>query len=69
MSIASQAFAYCRNLVEVNFSTHTDIPALESPDVFDNTPDNLAIKVPPDLVDQWKAATNWDAYADKIERV
>lgn len=69
MSIASQAFAYCRNLVEVNFSTHTDIPALESPDVFDNTPDNLAIKVPPDLVDQWKAATNWNAYADKIERV
>ena len=66
MSINSFAFAYCRNLVEVNFSARTDIPALESPDVFDNTPDNLAIKVPSDLVDQWKTATNWDAYADKI---
>ena len=65
-SIGGSAFDFCRNLTEVNFSTRTDIPALESPDVFDNTPDNLAIKVPSDLVDQWKAATNWDAYADKI---
>ena len=68
-SINSFAFAYCRNLVEVNFSARTDIPTLESPDVFDNTPDNLAIKVPSDLVDQWKAATNWDAYADKIKGI
>ena len=68
-NIGGSAFDFCRNLVEVNFSTRTDIPALESPDVFDNTPDNLAIKVPSDLVDQWKAATNWDAYADKIKGV
>ena len=63
------AFGSCRNLVEVNFSTRTDIPALESPDVFGNTPDNLAIRVPSDLVDQWKAAPNWDAYAGKIKGV
>lgn len=68
-SIGGSAFDFCRNLTEVNFSARTDIPALESPDVFDNTPDNLAIKVPSDLVDQWKAATNWDAYADKIQGV
>lgn len=68
-NIGGSAFDFCRNLTEVNFSTRTDIPALESPDVFDNTPDNLAIKVPSDLVDQWKAATNWDAYADKIQGV
>ena len=68
-NIGGSAFGYCKNLTEINFSTRTDIPALETSDVFDNTPDNLAIKVPSDLVDQWKAATNWDAYADKIKGV
>lgn len=68
-SIDGEAFNHCRNLTEVNFSTRTDIPTLETSDVFDYTSENLAIKVPPDLVDQWKAATNWDVYADKIKRV
>ena len=67
-SIGEGAFSYCTGLTEVDFSTCTDIPTLESSNVFDNTPDNLVIKVPSALVDEWKAATNWSTYADKIVR-
>lgn len=68
-SIGNSAFSYCKNLTEVDFSTCTDIPTLESSNVFSNTSSNLAIKVPSDLVDQWKSATNWSTYADKIVSV
>lgn len=65
-SIGESAFYGCTGLTEVDFSTCTDIPTLESSNVFSNTPSNLAIKVPSVLLDQWKSATNWSTYADKI---
>lgn len=65
-SIGTYAFSYCNKLTEVDFSACTDIPTLESSDVFSNTSSSLVIKVPSALVDEWKVATNWATYADKI---
>lgn len=65
-SIEIKAFSYCKNLAEIDFSSHTSVPALESTSVFSETSANLVIKVPSALLDEWKAATNWATYADKI---
>ena len=65
-SIGNSAFYGCTGLTEIDFSTHTTVPTLNSTTAFDNTFASLVIKVPSALVDEWKAATNWATYADKI---
>ena len=65
-SIGNSAFSSCTGLTEIDFSTHTTVPTLNSTTAFDNTSANLTIKVPSALLDEWKAATNWSTYADKI---
>ena len=65
-SIDDGAFEDCTNLTEIDFSTHTTVPTLIATTVFNNTSARLVIKVPSALVDEWKAATNWSTYADKI---
>ena len=65
-SIGNSAFSSCTGLTEIDFSTHTTVPTLGAINAFDNTSANLAIKVPSTLLDEWKAATNWSTYADKI---
>ena len=65
-SIGEGAFGNCTNLTEIDFSTHTTVPTLISTNAFSNTYANLVIKVPSALLDEWKAATNWSTYADKI---
>ena len=64
--IGGYAFYNCTSLVEIGFSKHTAVPTLVSADVFNSTSSSLAIKVPLALLDEWKAATNWSTYADKI---
>ena len=64
--IDNYAFYGCTSLTEIDFSTHTTVPTLEAINAFSNTSANLAIKVPSTLLDEWKAATNWSTYADKI---
>ena len=65
-SIGAGAFFNCRELIEIDFLTHTIIPTLASTNTFDNTSSSLVIKVPSALLDEWKTATNWSTYADKI---
>lgn len=65
-SIESMTFYNCTNLTEIDFSTRTTVPTLTSTNAFNKTSANLVIKVPSTLVDEWKAATNWSTYADKI---
>ena len=65
-SIEYYAFGDCTNLTEIDFSTHNAVPTLADTSAFDNTSANLVIKVPSVLLDEWKAATNWSTYADKI---
>ena len=64
--IGSSAFYECTSLTEIDFSTHTTVPTLTSTNAFTNTSSSLVIKVPSALLDEWKAATNWSTYADKI---
>ena len=64
--IGMYAFYGCTGLTEIDFSTHTTVPTINAMDVFSNTSANLVIKVPSTLLDEWKAATNWSTYADKI---
>ena len=65
-SIEYYAFRGCTNLTEIDFSTHNAVPTLADTSAFDNTSASLVIKVPSALLDEWKAATNWSTYADKI---
>ena len=65
-SIGGSAFSSCTGLTEIDFSTHTTVPTLEAINAFNSTPANLVIKVPSTLLNEWKAATNWSTYADKI---
>ena len=65
-SIDSYAFGNCTNLTEIDFSTHNAVPTLADTSAFDYTSASLVIKVPSALLDEWKAATNWATYADKI---
>ena len=65
-SIGGYAFYYCTGLTEIDFSTHNAVPTLADTSALDNTSASLVIKVPSALLDEWKAATNWSTYADKI---
>ena len=65
-SISNAAFGDCTNLTEIDFSTHNAVPTLADTSAFSNTSASLVIKVPSALLDEWKAATNWSTYADKI---
>ncbi len=65
-SIGNSMFRGCTNLTEIDFSTHNAVPTLADTSAFSNTSASLVIKVPSALVDEWKAATNWSTYADKI---
>ena len=65
-SIGDSMFRDCTNLTEIDFSTHNAVPTLADTSAFDNTSASLVIKVPSALLDEWKAATNWSTYADKI---
>ena len=68
-SIGIYTFYGCTGLTEIDFSTHTTVPTLISTNAFSNTSASLVIKVPSALLDEWKAATNWSTYADKIVEV
>ena len=64
-SISGYAFYTCRALRRVDFSKHTKVPTLGK-NVFSYTHGDLQIKVPANLIDEWKNATNWANYASKI---
>ena len=59
------SLADCRQLKRVDLSTHTSIPTL-GVSVFASCHADLQIKVPATLYEEWKNATNWADYADKI---
>ena len=46
-------------------SNHTTRPSLASSSSIENN-DDLQIKVPEDMIDAWKSATNWSTFADKL---
>nr|DAT86715.1 MAG TPA: leucine-rich repeat protein [Caudoviricetes sp.] len=65
-SIAANAFANCRGVELYDFTACTAVPTLAAAPAFTNIKSTCQIKVPAALADEWKAATNWATYADKI---
>lgn len=63
-SIGDNAFVRCNSLSLV--TSLPTIPPLLVGSAFDGTHANLNIKVPSQSVNAYKAATNWNYYADKI---
>lgn len=64
--IGDSAFGYCYSMKLYDFTKHTAVPTLSGTNAFSNIPADCEIRVPAALVDEWKAATNWSTYADKI---
>ena len=64
--IAASAFQYCYGVAFYDFTNHTSVPTLTNTNAFTGIAADCEIRVPAALVDEWKAATNWSTYADKI---
>lgn len=64
--IKDGVFQGCYSLAFLDFSQHTAVPKLVSTNAFQDVPADCKFRVPAALVDEWKAATNWATYADKI---
>ena len=65
-SIANTAFTNANEAVSFDFTACTAVPTLENANAFNGIPADCKIRVPAALLDEWKAATNWATYADKI---
>ena len=65
-SIGSNAFSACYGIAYYDFTALSVIPALSNTNAFTGIATDCEIRVPSALVDEWKAATNWATYADKI---
>lgn len=68
-SIGASAFYGCYSLKKLDLTRNTEIPTMESYSAFSKTAADLEILVPASLAEEWKAATNWTTYADKIKGV
>lgn len=64
-SIGNYVFKYCPNITVYDFTTCPSVPTLGSDAIYGSA-NGYEIKVPASLVDDWKAATNWSAYADHV---
>jgi hypothetical protein len=67
--IYSDAFNGCTALEEVDFTACTSVPTLSNINAFSGVPDTCQIKVPSQLYESWKSATNWSTYASRIVAV
>lgn len=65
-SIPAQVFQRCYPLRFVDLTHCTAVPTLANVNAFDETHEQLEIRVPASLADAWKAATNWSSLADHI---
>jgi hypothetical protein len=65
-NIKERAFYNCTAMRCYDFSHFTAVPTLENIDAFTGIPSNCKIYVPADLLDEWKADSNWAAYAEQI---
>lgn len=63
--IGNQAFNWCNSLRKLDLSNCTAVPTLSNTNAFKYA-DRVQIKVPANLIDSWKTATNWSDYASKI---
>lgn len=65
-NINASTFSSCYCMRYIDFTEHSAVPTLKNTNAFRDIPADCEIRVPAALVDDWKAATNWATYADKI---
>lgn len=65
-SIQPYAFTLCYNILTYDFSHCVGVIPLSNTNAFSNINPSAKILVPASLEAEWKAATNWSTYADKI---
>ena len=65
-TIEKSVFSECSALEEIFLDGVTAVTKLVNANALTGTPDTLKIIVPDALVEDFKAATNWSAYADRI---
>ena len=65
-SIGNNVFSGCYGVRYYDFTRHTAVPTLSNANAFNNISADCEIRVPAALADEWKAATNWATYANKI---
>lgn len=65
-SIPLGIFNNCAGLEEIDFSKCTSVPTTASVSLPTGVSENLQIKVPAALYDEWIAATNWSSFASYI---
>ena len=65
-NVASGAFQNCYSMKVYDFTDHSAVPTLGATSAFTNIPADCEIRVPAALAEDWKAASNWSTYADRI---
>lgn len=65
-SISDAVFGTCYGVSYYDFTRHTAVPTLSNTNAFTGIAADCEIRVPAALANEWKAATNWATYADKI---
>ena len=65
-SIGTNMFGYCYGMAIYDFTKHTSVPTLTNTNAFTGIPSDCVIKVSASLLEEWKSATNWSTFADKI---
>jgi hypothetical protein len=65
-SIGNGAFGYCSVAGVYDFTSFSTVPSLPSTNIFSGIPTDCKILVQAELVNQWKTATNWSTYANRI---
>ena len=68
-SIGDGVFYSCYGMRYYDFSACTAIPALSNKNAFGGIPSDCQMLIPSSLYNNWKAATNWATYADKMVSV
>ena len=66
LNIAASAFSGNRGTKCYDFSDHTAVPTLENTSAFANNAADCEFRVPAALAEEWKAASVWSSYAEKI---
>ena len=65
-SIGGNAFQSCYGIAYYDFTALSAIPTLSNENAFAGIVADCEIRVPASLAEEWKAATNWAAYAKYI---
>ena len=65
-TIPQKAFYACCNLAILEFSGATRVPALNDANALLYIASDCKIKVPAELLDEWKSTTNWSTYKKQI---